>query len=110
MPHGGLALANSLATLLEMVGLLVIMHRKVGGLQGVRIWGGVRTAGLGGVLMAAALWAWLSAAKTAAVWVRGGGGILLGGLIYTASLLLLQTPEVKAGLQFILKKIQPEDG
>lgn len=110
MPHGGLALANSLATLLEMVGLLVIMHRRVGGLQGVRIWGGVRTAGLGGVLMAAALWGWLSAAKTASVWVRGGAGILLGGLIYTASLLLLQTPEVKAGLQFILKKIQPGDG
>ena len=37
MPHGGLALANSLATFLEMVGLLVFMRRRLGGLEGRRI-------------------------------------------------------------------------
>jgi putative peptidoglycan lipid II flippase len=33
-PHGGLALANSLATFLEMVGLLYLMRRRLNGLGG----------------------------------------------------------------------------
>ena len=33
MPHGGLALANSLATALEMVGLLYFMRRRLDGLR-----------------------------------------------------------------------------
>jgi putative peptidoglycan lipid II flippase len=38
MPHGGLALANSLATGLEMAALLVIMRRRLNGLQGTTYW------------------------------------------------------------------------
>ena len=34
--HGGLALANSLATTLELVGLLWLIHRRLGGLEGQR--------------------------------------------------------------------------
>ena len=34
MPHGGLALANTLATALEMVALVILMRRRLGGLNG----------------------------------------------------------------------------
>ena len=39
-PHGGLALANSLATALEMVGLLLLMRRRLNGLDGGSILAG----------------------------------------------------------------------
>ena len=36
MPHGGLALANSTATALEMVGLLILIRKKLAGMEGAR--------------------------------------------------------------------------
>jgi putative peptidoglycan lipid II flippase len=41
MPHGGLALANSLATFFEMCVLLIIMRRRLRGLEGGRVWSGL---------------------------------------------------------------------
>ena len=60
MPHGGLALANSLATFLEMGVLLVLLRRRLDGLGGGRVLSALGQAGLGGLAMAAGLWAWLS--------------------------------------------------
>ena len=47
MPHGGLALANSLATGLESVTLVFLMRRRMKGLNGAHIWKGVGVALLG---------------------------------------------------------------
>ena len=49
MPHGGLALANSLATGLESIALVLLMRRRMKGLNGAYIWKGVgnRPAGDG---------------------------------------------------------------
>ena len=49
MPHGGLALANSLATALECLVLLVLLRRRTGGLEGARLRPGLQ-ATLGATL------------------------------------------------------------
>jgi putative peptidoglycan lipid II flippase len=100
MPHGGLALANSLATFLEMSALLFIMRRRLSGLEGKRTLTGALQALLAGGIMALALWGWqllaggwhLSGSQTA--WVTALGGIALGVVVYILMLLLLRTPEL----------------
>lgn len=101
MPHGGLALANTLATGLEMVGLLWIMKKRLGGLEGKRIWSGVLKAGLSGGLMAIALWGWFSLTENSSLWILGAGGILIGLVVYIAALWILRTSELKQVYQVV---------
>jgi putative peptidoglycan lipid II flippase len=59
MPHGGLALANSLATALEAVSLVILMRRRLDGLEGGRILKGTSQALLVAAVMSLVLWGWL---------------------------------------------------
>jgi len=94
MPHGGLALANSLATFLEMVWLLVYLRRKITSIQGERVlqitWQGF----LAGAVMAAGLLIWLNTLALTSVALQAVGGILLGGLVYVFVLWVLKVPEL----------------
>lgn len=94
MPHGGLALANTLATALEMVGLLIIMRIRLGGLEGSRISSGLFKALLAVTLMGTGIWAWSILAENFASWAFTLGGILIAILIYGAGLVILRTEEI----------------
>lgn len=54
--HGGLALANSLATALEMFALLILMRRRLNGLQGKEILRATGAATAAALAMGVALW------------------------------------------------------
>ncbi len=95
MPHGGLALANSLATALEMVILFFLMRKRLGGIKGGEILQGGLSATLATVGMALALWGWLSKFGDSAVWLVAGGGVLVGGVVYAGVILLLGVKEVR---------------
>ncbi len=58
MPHGGLALANSLATGLESIALILLMRKRLNGLGGGYIWKGVAVSALGTLLMGAVVLGW----------------------------------------------------
>ena len=94
MPHGGLALANSLATFLEMGVLLFLLRRRLDGLGGGRVLSALGQAGLGGLAMAAGLWAWLSLGARLPDWLLAAGGAGLGMLLYTAGMAILRVPEL----------------
>jgi putative peptidoglycan lipid II flippase len=93
MPLGGLALANSLATILETLALSALLRARLGGRGGKDRWGSMWRTGLSAALMGGALWAFLQLAPTANAWVLGGGGVVLGAGVYVASTLLLRSPE-----------------
>ncbi len=93
-PHGGLALANTLATSLEMVVLLALMHRRLDGLEGGQIWRGVGQSALGASLLAAVVLAWLALAGETGAWTQGIGGVVAGGLAYGVALAVLRVEEV----------------
>ncbi len=95
MPHGGLALANSLATGLEMLGLMLIMRMRLNGLNGKEIWTGVLKAAGAGLLMAAAIQVWISLIDNRPVWIIAGGGVVTGLITYLGGLALLRTTELK---------------
>lgn len=94
-PHGGLALANSLATALEMIGLLVLMRRKLNGIEGKELLSGFLQAGLATLLMSLALWGWFAKTGDQPSWLVAAGGVLIGGIIYGASILGLGVHEAR---------------
>ena len=106
MPHGGLALANSLATGLEAAGLVILMRRRLGGLEGQRIIKGTTQAILATVAMSLALWGWLRLTNMQPAWLIGGGGVLLGGLVYGAVVLLLRVPEVHSVIDLVRRRLK----
>ncbi|NQS92285.1 MAG: murein biosynthesis integral membrane protein MurJ [Chloroflexi bacterium] len=105
MPHGGLALANTLATGLEMVGLVLIMGKRLNGLNGKQIWTGVFKALLSGGMMSAAILCWITLAGDFSVWLLALGGILIGILVYMVSLGVLKTTELKGLVQAIRSRL-----
>ncbi|MDW7992050.1 MAG: murein biosynthesis integral membrane protein MurJ [Anaerolineae bacterium] len=94
--HGGLALANSIATLLEMGGLLALLRPRLGGLEGWTVALSVgrsflASAVMGGLLV---LWQWALAGRT--VWLVGGGGIALGAAGYLLAVIVMGAEEPRA--------------
>jgi len=105
MPHGGLALANSLATLLEMSTLLVIMRRRLRSLEGRRIGSGFAYAAIGSLVMSLILLAWRRSAT--GTWEVALGGVLLGGAAYVAMLRVFRVPELDAAYRSIMRRLRP---
>ncbi len=101
--YAGLALANGIAALAEMVALLWLLGPKVRGLafaplltQGAR----VLLASLG---MGVVVWGWLQLAP-ASPWVQSLGGIALGVVAYGALALALRIDELRLALRLVLRR------
>lgn len=106
MPHGGLALANSLATALEASVLFLLMRRQLGGINGREIAIGAGRVTLAGLGMAIALLAWIQFGGSLNPWGVGLGGVAIGGVVYALAVLALKIPEI----ELILNKIKQRAG
>lgn len=95
MPHGGLALANSLATALEAVLLLLFMSKRVGGIHGRAITDGLIKYCLASLGMGIIILSWIQVTVNLNPWLVVLGGISFGGLVYGSILLLLNVSEIK---------------
>jgi len=95
LPHGGLALANSLATALEASALFLFMRRRLNGIEGSHIGRGFVTCTIASLGMGIGLWFWLQAAGGLPRWIVTLGGVVVGGVIYGIAVLLLRVPEVQ---------------
>jgi putative peptidoglycan lipid II flippase len=105
MPHGGLALANSLATFLEMGGLLYLMRRRLHGLNEKALLLGTGKALLAALGMGIGLWVWMNAEAESASWILALGGIFFGGILYGAGLWLLRVPELNTLWRFLKARL-----
>jgi putative peptidoglycan lipid II flippase len=94
MPHGGLALANSLATALEVITLLILLSRRMGSINGQRLASAFRQAGLGVLAMGVSLWVWEHFLPGNSNVVTALGGILAGVVIYYLIMAGLKVPEL----------------
>ena len=81
-PHGALALANSLATGLEATTLLLILRKRLAGLEWGRLRPGLLASAAACLTMGLALAGWTAVTAGRSAWLVGGAGALLGGLIY----------------------------
>ncbi len=94
-PHAGLALANSAATLLEMVALLGLLRPRLGGLEGRTLARSLGRSGLAVIAMAGVLLGWQALVSQASPLVGGGGGVLLGAAVYLGAAALLRADELR---------------
>jgi putative peptidoglycan lipid II flippase len=106
MPHGGLALANSLATLLEMTLALILLRRKLEGIGGQSLASGLVQALVGSALMAAGVFGWLSLTAALPFWLVALGGVVVGGAIYALTMVVMRVPEVALLAQMVLRRIR----
>jgi putative peptidoglycan lipid II flippase len=107
MPHGGLALANSLATTLEAATLFLLMRRRLNGLDETNIGRGFVQAALGVLGMSLIVVLWLNAG--ASFWVSGLGGVVLGGLTYALLIWLMKVPEFAVIINGIIRRLKRAD-
>jgi putative peptidoglycan lipid II flippase len=106
MPHGGLALANSVATGLECIALVILIRRKLNGLEGGYVWQGVGISALGTALMAAAV--------VGARVLLGGGSLVVerfgalgaGLIVYVGLMWALKMPELRGMGRALVQRIR----
>lgn len=105
MPHGGLALANSAATFLEMLALLYLMSRRLNGLEGARLWLGLGQAAVGSLAMALAIWSLAALANGVPLWAKATLSVSAGLSVYAAAAWLLRVPEFSEAIVAVIKRL-----
>jgi putative peptidoglycan lipid II flippase len=91
----GLALANTIATSLEMILLALLLSRQMGGLEWPQLMATMIKSGLAALLMAVPLW-WAAQNWSAApILLLAPLGLIVGGLIYLGAAALLRMPELQ---------------
>ncbi len=95
MPHGGLALANSLATALESVVLVFLMRKRLKGLEGGFVWKGVGISILGSGVMAAVVIGWGALVGDGQRLLVVIGGLVLGLGAYLGLMWGSKVPELR---------------
>lgn len=108
LAHGGLALANTVAATLELLGMMILIRRRLGGIEGRRL---IRASGrvtLAAALMGGVLWASLllvgeRIGETGAV-IEAGGGVLLGMVVYLGASLAMGAGEMRAVGRWIRRR------
>ncbi len=96
MPHGGLALANTVATTLEMSGLLFLMRRRLQGLESRHLSAGIVQAVIASVVLALVVEALRRATGGFPLWLALTATITGGAVFYALTLLLLRNAEIFA--------------
>lgn len=100
LPLGGLALGFSLSNYLEVGLLLLLLRRKMGGLDGRYLWSGLWRILAAGLLMAITIWAILRWFEEASVWWQLILGITSGTAIYLGVCLVLRLQELSQIVSF----------
>ncbi len=101
--HGGLALANSLATILETAVLIVLIRGRLGGVEGRALLRSAAKTTLAAAIMGlAALW-FSAFSHGSHILVRAAGAMLLGAVLFLIGSLLLRSNELRA-LRLLIRR------
>lgn len=98
LQHGGLALANSLATILEMLALLLLLRVRLGGIDGARLARAVGRMAVAALVMGLLVEGFMALLQPA-WWVAALAGLPLGAIVYLGAAWLLGSEEMQLGWQ-----------
>jgi len=105
MPHGGLALANSLATALEATALFVVMRKRLNGIKGKSIAQGFAASLLAATVMGFGLLGWMQFTDSLGIWFSALGGVAIGGMVYALAMWALRVPELSLVLNSLKRRL-----
>ena len=91
----GLALANTIATTLEMIVLALLLSRRLGGLGWPQLIATMLKSGVAALLMAVPLWWAANNLSSAPILLLAPAGLIVGGLVYLGAAALLRMPELQ---------------
>lgn len=97
----GLALANSVAMLVQLAALVVLIEQRMGGLQRRRMLTTIMKSGLAALAMGAVLIGWRTMLSTVGTLLVGGGGVALGVAVYLVTASLLQAEELRTAVRLV---------
>jgi len=106
MAHGGLALANSIATTLEMTFLVLLLRRRLEGIAGQKVARGVILSGTATLILWATLRGLARRLPNTSPWALGFGGAVLGATTYGAAAYLLGMEELQMLTQLLLTRLR----
>jgi putative peptidoglycan lipid II flippase len=105
--YAGLALAMTLATTIETTTLWLLLRRRIGGMDGPRVWALVWRTTIAALVMGGVLWG------LQAVLLAGGNvylvtvlGVVIGAGLFFGLALLLGVPEARTVPNMILRKVR----
>ena len=110
LSFGGLALANSLATTLELVVLVWFLKRRIGSLGGAAIGSSLARSFLAGGVMLVTVWLWQAVEAQLPIssaldnWVVALAGMVLGGLVYGGVSYLLHSDELAVAASLVRRR------
>ncbi|MBK8046421.1 MAG: murein biosynthesis integral membrane protein MurJ [Anaerolineales bacterium] len=110
LSFGGLALANTVATTLEMVILLWLLSRRLHGIEGKQIALTFLRSVVAAGAMAVALWIWVAWTKAVTPpaldvdWVAAVGGVLIALAIYGLASWLLRSEELRLVIGMVRRR------
>jgi len=99
--HYGLALANSIATLVEMALLILLIRRKMGGIAGREIGLSFTKAGAAALIMGGILIVWQVLLPGTRPIILSAGGVALGAVVYLSAAVVLKSKEPRQVLSMI---------
>jgi len=106
LPHGGLAFANSIATGLESIALIILMRKRLGGIEGGRILRLLVQSLLAASIMGVSVYIITAIDSINAAWLVLALGIMTGVIVFSLSSLLIGIDEVKLLPRLILTRIR----
>jgi putative peptidoglycan lipid II flippase len=108
MAHGGLALANSLATGLESLILLVLVRKKLQGINGREVLKGGLISLAGSAIMGLAVYGFITYVPLSSRVLSLIGGVVIGVIVYALVLWLLRVPEFQSAKKALLARLHPQ--
>ena len=105
MPHGGLALANSLATAIEAVILVIAIRKPLGTLDMGLFLRGVIQFSLASVIMGVAVWGWIAFSAGYGALAQTIGAMIAGVGVYGIAVILMKNGEAVQLLNFALRRL-----
>ena len=102
----GLALANTIAALIEMVLLIVVIRKRLGGLDDRRVALSALKTTVAAVSMGLAVWGFLGVAANAGVVIRAFGGMTIGAGVFFVAAWLLRSEELHGVLGMVRRRMR----
>ena len=106
LPLGGLALANSIATGLESIALVILMRKRLGGIEGGKILRLLLQSLIAASIMGVSVYLITLIDSINAAWLVLVLGIMTGVIVFTFSSLLIGIDEVWLFLRLIINRIK----